>query len=73
MLLDHLTNNIEIISREGPRKITIRVVPQWIMTRELDTSIRRVAQSCVRIHRRLPVSLRHLKSLTMTPLPNWHQ
>jgi hypothetical protein len=42
MLLDHLINNIEIISREGPRKITIWVVPQWIMTRDLDTSIRRV-------------------------------
>jgi hypothetical protein len=38
MLLDYFTNNIEIISREGPRKITIRIVPQWIITRDLDTS-----------------------------------
>jgi hypothetical protein len=51
----------------------ISVVPQWIMTRDLDTSIRRVAQSCVRIHRRLSVPLRHHKSLIVTPLPNWHQ
>ena len=39
-------------------------------TRDLDTSMRRVAQPCVRIHRRLSVSLWHQKSLVVTPLAN---
>jgi hypothetical protein len=55
------------------RRSHISVVSQWIMTRDLDTNMRQAAESCVYIHRRLSVSPRYHKFLTMTPLQNWHQ
>jgi hypothetical protein len=55
------------------RRSHINVVSQWIMTRDLGTGMRQAAKSCVRIHRRPSVSPRYYKSLTMTPLQNWHQ
>jgi hypothetical protein len=42
------------------------------MTRDLGTDMHQAAKSFVRIHRRLSVSPRYHKFLTMTPLQNWH-
>jgi hypothetical protein len=43
------------------------------MTRDFGTGMRQAAESWVHIHRRLSVSPRYHKFITMTPLQNWHQ